>query len=135
LGTLPGDVFSVGVAIDDQTNITGLSIDATGNIRAFFWQNGVMNDLNALIPASSSLYLLLACSINPHGQIVGLAVDGAGDLHGYIANPAPAGSGSEDAWAGGQGRTSPVYVSSSVRRQIFQRLRLARIPGKTPELE
>jgi probable HAF family extracellular repeat protein len=123
LGTLPGDVFSVGVAIDDSSNVSGLSIDATGNIRAFLWQNDVMNDLNSLIPAESSLFLLLACSINPRGQIVGLAVDGAGELHGYMATPATGPSAAE----GRLGVTSPVFLSDAVRRQILERVRLGRL--------
>jgi probable HAF family extracellular repeat protein len=56
LGTLPGDKSSVGVGIDDNGPVSGLSIDATGNIRAFLWQNGAMNDLNSLIPADSALF-------------------------------------------------------------------------------
>lgn len=126
LGTLPGDVSSVGFGVDDNGTVSGLSIDATGNIRAFLWQNGAMNDLNSLIPADSALFLLLACSINARGQIVGLAVDGAGELHGYVATPATGPSASE----GRQGVTNPVYLSEEVRRQILLRVRLGRLAGR-----
>ncbi|HTS62945.1 MAG TPA: hypothetical protein VMH28_13040 [Candidatus Acidoferrales bacterium] len=120
LGTLPGDVNSVAVTLDDTGIVTGLSQDAGGNIRAFLWQNGVMYDFNSLLPDNSPLYLLLACSINSHGQIVGLAVDSGGTLHGYIASPNPSASGIGNAPA-------PPVLTDTVRRQILQRVRLNRI--------
>ncbi len=45
LGTLPGDVYSAGLDINDRGDVVGGSIDgnpATGNTRAFVRQNGVM---------------------------------------------------------------------------------------------
>jgi len=65
----------------------GASLDAMFNPRAYLRQNGVMTDLNTLLPANSALHLLLACSINSSGQIVGLAVTGSGELHAYVATP------------------------------------------------
>jgi hypothetical protein len=62
-------------------------LDAKFNPRAYLRQNGTMTDLNTLIPATSPLFLLLGCSINSSGQIVGVAVTSAGELHGYIATP------------------------------------------------
>jgi hypothetical protein len=38
------------------------------------WQNGVMTDLNTLIPAASPLFLLFATAINSHGEIAGFGV-------------------------------------------------------------
>jgi hypothetical protein len=44
----------------------------SGNLRALLWQNGVMTDLNALIPANSGLYLQFASEgINSRGEIAG----------------------------------------------------------------
>jgi hypothetical protein len=58
------------------------------NIRAFVWQNGVMSDLNSLVPADSPLFLLLPLSINSSGEIVGNAVDQrTGEIHGFLATP------------------------------------------------
>jgi probable HAF family extracellular repeat protein len=88
LGTLSGDAISAGLGINNSGRVVGVSLDANFNPRAFVWQNGVMTDLNTLIPTNSTLYLLLACSINSEGQIVGFAVDTlSGETHGYIATP------------------------------------------------
>ena len=88
LGTLPGDQFSVGIGINDSGKVAGISLDANFNPRAFVWQNGVMTDLNTVIPTDSRLYLLVACSINAKGQIVGFAVDTiTNEIHGYLATP------------------------------------------------
>jgi probable HAF family extracellular repeat protein len=87
LGTLTGDVNSVALGISDSGEIVGLSLDANFDPHPYIWQNGVMTNLNSLIPANSPLYLLLACSINSSGEIVGLAVTGTGALHGYLATP------------------------------------------------
>lgn len=88
LGTLPGDAFSAGLGINNSGRVVGISLDANFNPRAFVWQNGQMTDLNTLIPTSSTLYLLIACSINSQGQIVGFGVDTlTGETHGYVATP------------------------------------------------
>jgi probable HAF family extracellular repeat protein len=88
LGTLPGDAFSAGLGINNGGRVVGISLDANFNPRAFVWQNGQMTDLNTLIPTSSTLYLLIACSINSQGQIVGFGVDTlSGETHGYVATP------------------------------------------------
>ena len=72
LGTLPGDLNSAGLGMNDLGDIVGASIDgdvATGLPRAMLWHNGVMSDLNALA-ADSPLYLLTAFTINDRGEIV-----------------------------------------------------------------
>ena len=90
LGTLPGDVNSAGLAINDRGDVVGGSIDgdlASGNPRPFIWQNGVMSDLNDLIPADSPLYLLVAFWINDAGEIAGFGVTGTGEIHAFLATP------------------------------------------------
>jgi len=88
LHTLPGDVNSAGLGINDRGDVVGASGDATfTNIRAFLWHNGRMIDLNKRIPANSPLYLLAAHGINSRGEIVGFGVDSAGDVHGFLATP------------------------------------------------
>jgi len=127
LGTLSGDVGSVGVAINDAGEVVGESLDASGNPRAFLWQNSEMTDLNTLIPADSPLYLLLACGINSRGQIVGLAATAAGELHTYLATPGPSEAGnevgSETAKPGSPGVTDSSVLSDDARDALQQRVR------------
>ena len=88
LGTLPGDYASASLGINNGGVVVGASMDANFNPRAFVWENGVMTDLNTLIPADSALYLLLAESINSSGEIIGLAFDSSDNLaHGFLATP------------------------------------------------
>ena len=87
LGTLPGDVSSVGLAINDAGEVTGISFDKDNNPRTFVWRNGVMTDLNTLVPADSPLFLVLACSLNASGEIAGIGVDDNGETHGFMATP------------------------------------------------
>jgi probable HAF family extracellular repeat protein len=76
LGTLPGDAISEALGINNQGQIVGVSYGAGfTNPRAFLWQNGVMTDLNTLIPPVSSLSLQAAQEINDLGEIVGQASD------------------------------------------------------------
>jgi probable HAF family extracellular repeat protein len=87
LGTLSGDVLSEGLGINNQGQVVGISFDASGNVRAFIWQNGVMTDLNTLIPAGSSLFLLEALGINDRGQIAGFGALSNGDFRAYLLTP------------------------------------------------
>jgi probable HAF family extracellular repeat protein len=86
LGTVPGVGNSSAIAINDSGLAVGVSADATHFLAAVY-RHGKAADLNTLIPANSPLYLLIACSINSRGQIIGLAVDGSGTLHGYELDP------------------------------------------------
>jgi probable HAF family extracellular repeat protein len=82
LGTLPGDgtlqedPYSMARAIDDHGRVVGQSRAASGQNpnRAFLWEDGVMTDLNTLIPADPSLKLLDAYAISESGKIVGSAI-------------------------------------------------------------
>jgi probable HAF family extracellular repeat protein len=76
LGTLPGDAISEALGINDQGQVVGVSYGAGfTNPRAFIWRDGVMTDLNTLIPSNSSLYLQVGQEINDLGEIVGDATD------------------------------------------------------------
>ena len=70
LGTLPGDLNSLAYGINQQGQVVGQSIDASGNTRAFIWQDNVMTDLNTLIPPSSTA-LAYGGDINDRGEITG----------------------------------------------------------------
>jgi probable HAF family extracellular repeat protein len=105
VGTIPGDVASLGLSISDFGDIGGVSFPAgsllavpTASPRAFIRpKGGTMVDLNSLIPANSDLYLFSTCSINSRGEIVGLALDAEGNFHGYLANPTDGRVDSSDA--------------------------------------
>jgi probable HAF family extracellular repeat protein len=91
LGVLPGDSVGFAGDINGRGEVVGASVTApgplTGNPRAYIWRNGVMADLNDLVPANSPLYLLTAFSINESGEIVGFGATESGDLHGFLATP------------------------------------------------
>jgi probable HAF family extracellular repeat protein len=91
LGRLPGDTNSVGLGINDRSEIIGESFGAAGpingNPRPFLWRNGIMADLNSLVTEDSPLYLLVVSAINNQGEIVGFGVTPAGDIHAFLATP------------------------------------------------
>lgn len=103
-----------GLGINDAGVITGISAspDFT-RIRAFVWRGGVMMDLNQLIPSTSALYLLTACSVNARGDIIGFSVDSNGNLHAYLA--APVGANEGDDFAAG---VSPLELSAAAREKM-----------------
>jgi probable HAF family extracellular repeat protein len=91
IGSFPGAVVTVTPccgSINNGGEAVGFSVDgATGNLRAFIWRKGVMTDLNSLIRGNSPLYLLMAQVINARGEIVGLGLTSAGEVHGFLAKP------------------------------------------------
>jgi probable HAF family extracellular repeat protein len=89
LGTLTGDLASFALGINDEGQVVGQSISPDFSMfRAFLWQNGSMIDVNTLVTSNpAKLYLLSGVSINSSKEITGLAVDGAGAFHGYVAIP------------------------------------------------
>lgn len=95
LGTFSGDVVSCGLNMNGLGVVVGASLDApppAGNPRAVIWQNGQITDLNTLVPADTSLYLLTAFDINNAGQIVGFAFDPTSNqVHAFLASPIPGG--------------------------------------------
>jgi len=102
LGTVPGDLYSAAIGINDSGRVVGVSLDASFNPRAFLRQGKDLIDLNTLVLASSPLYLATACSINAAGEITGIAIDkSSGDVHGYRALPMERGA----PWLPGSGIT------------------------------
>jgi probable HAF family extracellular repeat protein len=106
LGVLQGDVNSAATNINDKAQVVGQSFGDSGpmmgNPRAFLWENGVMTDLNTLVPANSPLYLLIGFSINSRSEIAGFGVTNDGEIHAYLASPnylssAPAAAGATTA--------------------------------------
>jgi probable HAF family extracellular repeat protein len=85
LHTLPGDSRSEGLGINDRDQVVGVS---TPSHHAFIWQNGVMTDLNTLIPKNAKYFLAAAQDINDEGVITGIAQDKAtGATYAFIAEP------------------------------------------------
>jgi len=86
LGTLAGDDNSQGLGVNSSLQVVGVSSGASN--RAFLWENGVMQDLNALVGPGFPDLLIVAQHINEQGVIVGRAV-----LHGasvqvpFVATP------------------------------------------------
>lgn len=137
LGTLPGDVYSASLGINDRGDIVGASIDgnpSTGNPRAFLRRDGVMTDLNTLVPANSPLYLLTACSINDGGEIVGFGVNSAGNVHAFLAIPSRSGNEGESVLFDEQGAGSDVRrttLTEDSRKQL-QKFLHVHLPGDRP---
>jgi len=134
LGTLPGDVNSAGLGINDRGEVVGVSYGADGPFngptRAFLRQNGVMTDLNTLIPASSPLFLLFAAVINSSGQIVGFGATSSGDIHGFLATPSSGPDTSESLSPAAREINSPQLLPQDARRALQQGLRFGRSEGR-----
>jgi probable HAF family extracellular repeat protein len=91
LGTLPGDVNSVGLAINNRGEVVGASVDGTpaaGTPNVFIWRDGVMSELNKLTqPDSPFVHLLNPGALNDAGEIPGFGITSAGDVHAFLAIP------------------------------------------------
>jgi probable HAF family extracellular repeat protein len=89
---LPGDLDAFATGINNRGQVVGNDYDSSFNwSHGFIWQNGVMTDLNTLIPADSNLLVISASNINDRGQISGMATvltgPHAGNIHAYLATP------------------------------------------------
>jgi probable HAF family extracellular repeat protein len=120
---LPGDLDAFATGINNQGQVVGNDFDSDFNwSHGFIWQNGVMTDLNALIPADSNLLIISASNINERGQISGMATvqsgPHAGDIHAYLATPVDASIGTSMADVA---RTHPKSnLPTNVRKQPSQ---------------
>lgn len=132
LGTLPGDDSSAAAGINDNGDIVGASLDSSGaSLRAVLWQNGVMSDLNDLVPSNTRLYLLFAFSINARGEIAGIGVTDGGDVHGFLATPAGAAhiKVNEEESRGGRPAVIPENVRGTIQRGLVLRRLRSRLDG------
>lgn len=122
LSPVGDDFFSTAISVNDARQVTGVSIGAT-DIRAVLWREGQPTDLNTLVSGNSSLYLILACSVNESGEIIGLGVDSNGNYHGYLANPTRGGWDSDDV-------SAPMRLPESVREQVRRQMGFARFGSR-----
>src|SRR5688500_1395573 len=58
---------------------------------AWIYADGIVTNLNSLIPSGSGLHLAYANAINNNGEIVGLAYDARGKAHGFLLTPGGSG--------------------------------------------
>lgn len=113
------------------------SCDANFNCRATIWQDGVMTDLNTLIPPDSQLYLLLSNWINSRGEIVGAALDlSAGAIVPFLATPCDEKHNPDKGCADGAARRAVrdeanprpnVVLPENVREMLRKRPALGRV--------
>ena len=122
LGTLPGDVASSPGGINNKGEVVGASVDVAGDSTAVLWKDGVITDLNTLIPADSLFFLFLAFDINSRGQIVGWAETSSSEVHAFLATPSDNDT-NVSTLHGSAGRRSRQFVlPESVRQMVRRRL-------------
>ena len=118
LGTLPGDNISAGLGMNNVGDIAGASIAGpdplTGVPKAVIWHNGVITDLNTVVPTDTSLFLLTAFTINDAGQVAGFGLDlNTFEVHGFVATPISA-NGAPAA----RGQVKPRSLPFGIRKQL-----------------
>ena len=90
LGTLPGYDAISGLDLNNDSKIVGMArAIESGNAPdvGFLWQDGVMTDLNHVIPPDSGLTIRRATGINNAGQITGWGTDPDNDLVAFVITP------------------------------------------------
>jgi len=129
LGTLPGDINSAAMGINDRGEIVGISYGAEGpfdgSARPFLWRNGMMTDLSTLIPADSPLFLILPGGINARGEIAGFGITEEGGLHAFQLTPDQR-TGSESTAVS----RSRAPLSARARKQLQRRMTWSADPNR-----
>jgi probable HAF family extracellular repeat protein len=87
LGTLPGQSSSIGRGINLSGQVVGYTTSGQNtNFRPFLYSDGIMKDLNDLIPKNSGWSLWYAFAINDRGQITGYGSHN-GAIHAFLLTP------------------------------------------------
>jgi probable HAF family extracellular repeat protein len=89
LGTIsPDETLSQALGINESRQVVGISCTPFfASCRAFIWEDGVMRDVNSLVPSTYSDHLVTANDINDLGQITGRAVKSTGTEVPFVATP------------------------------------------------
>ena len=82
--TLPGDSAAFATGVNNRGQVVGSTFNSMGWSHGFISQDGVMTDLNTLIPGDSNLFIIAASNINERGQISGMATVMSGPDEGKI---------------------------------------------------
>ena len=97
-------------------------IASGGSLAAFLWSDGVMHNLNDLIPPGSGWDLIKAFDINNAGEIVGFGLPPGGGsyLRAFLLRPVPPTTISEESvpareWDGPRMSVSPNPFRTSTR--------------------
>jgi probable HAF family extracellular repeat protein len=121
LGTILGLQDSEALSINDKGQIVGDSgvgpIESFSSLAAWLLDNGVMTDLNTLIPADSGFQLIVAFDINADGQIVACGIEtSTGNVHAVLLNPTNGNAGPPT--QASDGRRQNGMLSESARKLL-----------------
>jgi probable HAF family extracellular repeat protein len=86
LGTLDEGGTAQAWSVNDRGQVVGTSCSAAGSCRAFIWEKGVLQDLNAL-KGDFSHRLENGMDINNFGQVSGRARTATGEGVVFVATP------------------------------------------------
>jgi probable HAF family extracellular repeat protein len=116
LGTIsPDETLSQALGINEERQVVGISCTpGFASCRAFIWEDGVMRDLNRLIPSSYPDHLFTANDINDRGQITGRAVKATGTEVPFVATPTDDGDDAD--------RAAAPRLPDPVRQRLMMRL-------------
>src|SRR5688572_19135830 len=119
-----GDINDAGVVVG-----TMRAGGAVSPHHAFIYADGVVTNLNSLIPAGTGLHLAYATGINNAGQIVGVAYDAQAHYHAFLLTPIATGtavinSGDASVTEGHSG-TSPVNFTVTLSAAVSEPVTLA----------
>jgi probable HAF family extracellular repeat protein len=95
LGAFPGAAGTSATGINTQGQIVGTAVFPVqsyhpfrpGKHVGFIHRNGVLVDLNTLIPSNSGFTITDAAGVNDSGQILCTATSSAGSAHAVMLNP------------------------------------------------
>src|SRR5687768_11222577 len=78
-----------GIDLNDAGVVVGImrTSGAGPAYHAWIFADGLVTNLNSLIPSGSGLHLAYANAINNNGEIAGVAFDAQGQAHGFLLTP------------------------------------------------